>query len=210
MFRPADLFIKRTLDLTLSILGLIVLSPLLAAISIWIKLDSRGPVMYRGTRVGQWGRPFQMCKFRTMVIDADRIGGPSTSDDDPRLTGVGNFLRKYKLDELPELLNVLNGDLSLVGPRPEVPQEVDLYTEEERALLTVRPGITDYASIKFNNEGEILAGSEDPHEAYREKIRPEKIRLGLEYVTTRSLWVDLKLLPLTLFVLFESRLSRSR
>lgn len=139
-----------------------------------------------------------MMKFRTMVMNADKIGGSSTPDDDPRLTGIGKFLRKYKLDELPQLFNVLLGDMSFVGPRPQVQWAVDLYTPEERLVLTVPPGITDYASVRFPNEGEILKGSTDPDKDYMEKIHPEKMRLSIEYIRSRSLWVDLKVIFQTL------------
>ena len=146
-----------------------------------------------------------MLKFRTMVVDAEKIGASSTAEDDPRITRVGAVLRRYKLDELPQLINVFRGDMSFVGPRPQVQWAVDLYTEEERDLLSVRPGITDYASLRFSNEGEILKGSADPDEAYFELIAPEKIRLGLEYVRTRSFWVDLKLIFLTIARMFGGR-----
>ncbi len=194
---------KRSFDLILSLLGLIVLAPLLAALALLIKLDSPGPVFYRGVRAGRFGKPFRIFKFRTMVVNADKIGGPSSAADDPRITRVGQFLRRYKLDELPQLLNVAKGEMSLVGPRPEVLQEVLLYTEEEKRLLEVRPGITDWASIRFRNEGEILRGSADPHAAYREKIRPEKIRLGLEYVERRSFLTDCKIIVRTLKAILE-------
>jgi len=133
-----------------------------------------------------------------MVIDAEKLGASSTSDDDPRITRIGKFLRKYKLDELPQLINVLLGDMSLVGPRPEVRKFTDLYTEEEKAILTVRPGITDWASIWNPDEGAILAGSADPDQDYLEKIRPEKIRLQLKYVRERTFWTDIKIILLTL------------
>lgn len=194
---------KRLFDLVLSLLGIAVVSPILLILAALIKLDSAGPVFYRGIRVGRSGRLFKIFKFRTMVVNADKIGGPSTSADDPRITRVGAFLRKYKLDELPQLMNVLKGDMSFVGPRPEVVDEVRLYSHEERELLGVRPGITDWASIRFRNEGEILRGSADPHEAYREKIRPEKIRLGLEYVRNQSLLVDCKIIFKTLRAILE-------
>jgi len=194
---------KRSFDLILSLLGLIVLAPPLAALALLIKLDSPGPVFYRGVRAGRFGKPFRIFKFRTMVMNADKIGGPSSAADDPRITRVGQFLRRYKLDELPQLLNVAKGEMSLVGPRPEVLQEVLLYTEEEKRLLEVRPGITDWASIRFRNEGEILRGSADPHAAYREKIRPEKIRLGLEYVERRSFLTDCKIIASTLKAILE-------
>ncbi|HEV2381488.1 MAG TPA: sugar transferase [Terriglobia bacterium] len=189
---------KRALDLCLSLPGLIASSPVLFALAMLIKLDSRGPVFYRGVRVGKGGQRFRIFKFRTMVVNADRIGGPSTSDDDPRVTRTGRFIRRHKLDELPQLLNVIKGEMSLVGPRPEVPQEVTLYTEAERGLLQVLPGITDWASLQFHNEGEILKGSADPHQVYREKIRPEKIRLGLEYVSNHSVWIDLRIILATI------------
>jgi lipopolysaccharide/colanic/teichoic acid biosynthesis glycosyltransferase len=193
-------FLKRAFDLILSSIGLLLFLPFSLPIAALIKLGSRGPVFYRGVRVGRFGKLFRIFKFRTMVVDADKIGGPSTAEDDPRVTRMGTFLRRHKLDELPQLMNVLRGDMSLVGPRPEVPQEVELYTEEERRLLTVNPGITDWSSIKFRNEAEILKGSRDPHQAYREKIRPEKIRLGLEYAMSSDFYVDLKIILATLAV----------
>ena len=194
---------KRLFDFFAALFGLILVSPLLLLSALLIKLSSPGPVFYRGVRAGKGGTTFRMLKFRTMVVNADKIGGPSTSGDDPRLTRVGKALRRFKLDELPQLLNVLVGEMSFVGPRPEVLDEVDLYTAEERHLLDVRPGITDWSSIKFRNEGEILRGAADPHAAYREKIRPEKIRLGLEYVQHHSFWIDLKIIFKTLRVIFE-------
>ena len=140
---------------------------------------------------------FKMRKFRTMVVDADRIGGSSTPADDPRLTTIGKALRRWKIDEMPQLINVLLGEMSLVGPRPQVASDVARYTEDERRLLSVRPGVTDWASIEFRNEAEILRGHPDADNAYDELIRPEKIRLGLAYVDQRSLWVDLQILYLT-------------
>jgi len=158
-----------------------------------------------GKRVGKFGKPFKMYKFRTMVKEAEKLGGPSTSDDDARLTNIGKIVRKYKLDELPQLINVLKGEMSFVGPRPEVPMEVKTYNDEEKRILTVKPGITDYASLTFHNEGEILKGSEDPHQAYREKIRPEKLRLGLKYVDSQSFRVDIKIIIQTLSALIRTR-----
>jgi lipopolysaccharide/colanic/teichoic acid biosynthesis glycosyltransferase len=196
---PGVLGVKRRFDAALSSVGLLLLAPVLLAIAIMIRADSRGPVFYRGVRVGLGGKRFQIYKFRTMVHDADRVGASSTPEDDPRITRVGRVLRRYKLDELPQLLNVLKGDMSLVGPRPQVPWAVDLYTDTERALLSVRPGITDYASIRFSNEGEILRGAADPDREYLEKIAPEKTRLGLDYVRTHSLRVDLKIIVATLW-----------
>lgn len=193
--------LKRIFDLFFSLLGLILLSPILLVIAVLIKLDSPGTVFYRGVRVGKNGSSFCIYKFRTMIINAESIGASSTADDDPRITGMGKFLRRYKLDELPQLFNVVLGEMSLVGPRPQVQWAVDLYTPEERQVLTVRPGITDYASLRFPNEGEILRGSQDPDKEYMEKIHPEKMRLSLEYVRTRSLWVDIRIILQTLAVI---------
>lgn len=195
--------LKRLFDFLASIIGVTLLLPIFAVVALAIKLDSPGQVFYRGLRAGRHGQPFRIFKFRTMVMNAHNLGGPSSSADDPRITRVGDFLRRYKLDELPQLLNVLKGEMSLVGPRPEVVEEVALYTDEEKRLLGVRPGITDWASIRFRNEGEILRGSVDPHAAYREKIRPEKIRLGLEYVRRHSFMTDCKIILMTLKAIVE-------
>jgi lipopolysaccharide/colanic/teichoic acid biosynthesis glycosyltransferase len=192
--KPRVQIAKRAFDVLLSAGALVALSPLLAAIWLRMKVDADGPVVYPGLRVGLGGRQFRMYKFRSMVVNADAIGGPSTADNDPRLTKTGRTLRRYKLDELPQLFNVLKGDMSFVGPRPQVPQEVAEYTEEERELLAVRPGITDWASIRFHNEGEILAGHPDPDAAYAELIRPEKMRLGLRYVREATFREDLRIL----------------
>jgi lipopolysaccharide/colanic/teichoic acid biosynthesis glycosyltransferase len=163
-----------------------------------IKREDRGPVLYRGVRVGRYGKPFRIFKFRTMVVDAEKLGGASTADDDPRITRIGKFLRHYKLDELPQLINVIKGEMSIVGPRPEVPQYVEMFTGEEKAILSVRPGITDWATLWNPDEGAVLAGSPDPERLYVEKIRPEKIRLQLEYVRRRSIWIDLAIILQTL------------
>ncbi len=159
---------KRAIDLISSGLGLIVLSPVFGVLALWIKLDSRGPIFYRGVRVGRHGKAFRMFKFRSMVQNADKIGAASTPEDDPRVTRVGSFLRAYKLDELPQLLNVFMGEMSLVGPRPQVAWAVDLYSPEEKGVLNVRPGITDYASLRFREEGKILSGSSNPDKDYFE------------------------------------------
>jgi lipopolysaccharide/colanic/teichoic acid biosynthesis glycosyltransferase len=188
---------KRAIDLLVSGVGLIVLSPVLLALALWIKLDSGGPVFHRGLRVGRDETRFRMLKFRSMVQNAHLIGGTSTPEDDPRITRAGKFLRKYKLDELPQLLNVFRGEMSLVGPRPQVPWAVELYTPEEKTILRMRPGITDYASLRFRHEGEILRGSTDPDKDYMEKIHPEKMRLSLEYARTHSVWLDCKILAST-------------
>lgn len=191
-------FWKRVFDMAASLAGLIVLSPVLLIIAILVKLEDGGPVFYRGVRVGLNGKEFRTFKFRTMVLNAETIGGPSTSDDDPRITRTGKFIRKYKLDELPQLIDVLRGTMSFVGPRPEVEHYVNMFTEEEKEILSVRPGITDWASIWNSDEGAMLAGSPDPEKAYMEKIRPEKIRLQLKYVKERSFPNDMKILFLTL------------
>lgn len=194
---------KRIFDIIFSLLGLVILSPLFGIISILIKLEDGGPIFFRGTRIGWRGKPFKIFKFRTMVVNAEKIGGFSAADDDPRITKIGKFLRRYKFDELPQLINVLKGEMSIVGPRPEVPYYVNMFTEEEKVILTVRPGITDWASLWNSNEGAILAGSPDPEKTYMEKIRPEKIRLQIKYVNDHSFWTDLKIIMLTLMKIFR-------
>ena len=194
---------KRTLDLTAGGLALALLSPVIGFVAFQIKREDRGPAFYRAPRVGKDGHVFRMYKFRTMVVNADRIGGPSTAGDDPRITRIGHRIRRSKLDEIPQLINVVRGDMSLVGPRPEVPHYVDMFTPRERAILSVRPGITDWASIKYRNEGEILRGAADPEQAYMERIRPGKLELQLEYVRRQSFWVDLQILAATARILFE-------
>ncbi len=188
---------KRTFDTSLAAAALIATAPLLGVIAIAIKGGSPGPLLYRGRRIGLDGKTFNMLKFRTMVVNADQIGGSSTPEDDPRITAIGKALRRCKLDELPQLWNVLVGDMSFVGPRPQVQWAVDLYTTEERSILRVRPGITDEASLKFSNEAEILKGSKDPDKDYIEKIHPEKMRLSLEYVRSRSFSGDLSIIART-------------
>ena len=195
--------IKRLLDLFGSSCGLILISPLLAFLAVWIKLDSTGPVFYRGIRAGRFGKPFRIYKLRTMVRDAEHLGGAETPADDPRITRAGSLLRAYKLDELPQLINVWKGEMSLVGPRPEVMEEVALYTDEERNLLLVRPGITDWASIRFRDEDEILRGSADPHRDYHDLIRPDKVRLGLLYVRRQSFLTDVRIVFRTLLVVLR-------
>lgn len=197
--------LKRVFDLSLASVLLLISSPLLSILALWVKWGSPGPAFFRGARVGRYGTPFRIFKFRTMVVNAERLGGPSTADDDSRITRAGRVLRKYKLDELPQLINVIKGEMSLVGPRPEVQQYVNMYTEEEQAILTVRPGLTDWASIWNSDEGAILAGSADPERTYVEKIRPEKLRLQLRYVRERSFWTDIVILFLTLKAMVIAR-----
>lgn len=198
---------KRIFDIALSLLGLILFFPVLLLCAIIIKLTSRGPVFYRGERVGLNGGLFRTFKFRSMVTNAEALGGTSTHESDARITAIGTFLRRFKLDELPQLINVLFGDMSFVGPRPEVRKFVDMYTPEERVILTVRPGITDWSSIKFHNEGEIIAASgiADADEAYAKLIRPEKLRLQMKYVRERTLWIDIKIIIDTIMTLFRTR-----
>lgn len=202
---------KRTFDLLCAALGLIVFSPMLALLAALVKTEDGCSVFYRGVRVGLGGRPFRILKFRTMRPDAERLGGSSTANDDPRVTRIGAVLRRYKLDELPQLWNVLCGEMSLVGPRPEVQRFVDLYTEEERAILTVRPGLTDWASLWNIDEGAVLEGSADPDRTYCELIRPRKLRLQLAYVRRAGFWTDLGILCETVgAVLFRLKFREAR
>jgi lipopolysaccharide/colanic/teichoic acid biosynthesis glycosyltransferase len=190
---------KRLFDIVTSLFGLIIISPLLLIISILIKNESSGPAFYRGERVGKNGKKFRIFKFRSMVLDADKIGGPSTSADDPRLLKIGKFLKSHNLDELPQLINILKGEMSFVGPRPEVPSEVETYDEEtKRIILSLKPGMTDLATLSNIHEGEILRGAVDPHEAYRTLIKPQKLSLTKQYVKNRSFWLDIKIILKTL------------
>jgi lipopolysaccharide/colanic/teichoic acid biosynthesis glycosyltransferase len=187
---------KRALDVVLSLAALVILAPLLAVIALRVRSDG-GRALYQATRIGRYGVPFKMLKFRSMVLNAERMGPSSTADDDPRITRVGAVLRRYKLDELPQLINVLKGDMSIVGPRPQVAGAVEIYTPDERRVLEVRPGMTDYASLHFPNEGEILRGSTDPDRDYMEMIHPHKMRLSRQYIDERSLWGDIRIIALT-------------
>jgi lipopolysaccharide/colanic/teichoic acid biosynthesis glycosyltransferase len=191
--------VKRIFDFTFSLIGLVLTSPLFLILSFLIKKESPGTAFYIGERVGKNGKIFKMFKFRSMVISADKIGGPSTSADDVRLLTIGKFLRKYQLDELPQFINILKGDMSFVGPRPEVPSEVERYSKEDRnIILSVRPGLTDLATLENVHEEDILKGEKDPQEAYRRLIQPQKIRLAKEYVKIRSFWLDIKIILRTL------------
>jgi lipopolysaccharide/colanic/teichoic acid biosynthesis glycosyltransferase len=185
---------KALFDFMTAAAGIVLLAPVLLVIAIIMKATSPGPIFYSGTRVGLRGKTFKMLKFRTMVVGADQLGGSCTYEGDPRITRTGAWLRRSKLDELPQLFNVLFGDMSFVGPRPEVDEYVQLFTDEERAILSVRPGITDWATIWDRDEERSLAGSSDADRAYRETIRPEKIRLQLEYVRRRSFLIDVAIL----------------
>ena len=188
---------KRCLDLSLASLGLVLLSPLLAVLCFLVWLQDFHPPFYIPWRVGRGGVKYRMVKLRSMVVKADQTGVDSTAKSDPRVTRLGKFIRKLKLDELTQLWNVFKGEMSLVGPRPNVERETNLYTDVERHLLDVRPGITDLASIVFSDEGEILEGKHDPDIAYSQLIRPYKSTLGLLYVTNTNFWLDIKILCLT-------------
>jgi len=204
--------IKRVFDVIASITGLLVLSPLFIFLALRITAEDKGPIFYRGLRVGLHGETFRIFKFRSMILNAEKMGGESTANDDPRITKIGQFIRKYKLDELPQLINVFIGEMSLVGPRPEVQRYTDMYSAEEKIILTVKPGITDWASLWNSDEGSFLAGSKDPDRDYLEKIRPTKVRLQMEYVKTRSLWVDMKILAQTVVSIlgFADRFNGTR
>ncbi|MDD6642129.1 MAG: sugar transferase [Bacteroidales bacterium] len=185
---------KRLFDVVASGVGLLLLSPLFLLVAIWIKLDSPGPVFYRQVRVGRYNRDFRIFKFRSMRVGADKGSLVTIGGRDPRVTRSGYFIRKFKVDELPQLINVFIGDMSLVGPRPEVRHYVDYWTKDQLHVLDVRPGITDPASIKFRNENELLEKAEDPEKYYIEVIMQEKLRLYLEYVENHSFWYDIKLI----------------
>jgi lipopolysaccharide/colanic/teichoic acid biosynthesis glycosyltransferase len=195
--------IKRLLDIIGALFGLAVFSPLLVFVAIWIKLDSKGPVFFRQERIGQYGRPFRIHKFRTMVTDAEARGLQLTTCGDRRITRSGCFLRKYKLDELAQLIDVLNGNMSLVGPRPEVPKYVTHYPADLKEIaLSVKPGITDFASIEYRDENDILANSPDPERAYIEQVLPAKLKLHKRYASEQSFWLDIYLIAKTAMLVF--------
>ena len=197
---------KRLFDVVLAALGLLLLSPLLLAIAVWIRLDSKGPVFFRQERVGRYGRPFRIHKFRTMVAGAPRLGPEITVGLDARITPAGKVLRRTRLDELPQLIDVLAGSMSLVGPRPEVPRFVALYPRELRdKVLSVRPGITDRASIEYLDEASLLAAAADPERTYAEVVMPAKLRFAAEYVDHATLGTDVRLIALTLKTLLFGR-----
>jgi lipopolysaccharide/colanic/teichoic acid biosynthesis glycosyltransferase len=196
--------IKRFFDFVCSFIGVLLLSPLLIGVAIWIKLDSSGPIFFIQTRVGQYGKSIGVYKFRTMVTDAESKGLKITVGNDPRITKSGHFLRKYKLDELAQLFNVLNGTMSLVGPRPEVQEYIDVYPGDVRqAVLSVRPGITDIASIEFKDENSMLENVSDPNKVYIEEILPIKQKYYLQYIKEQSMLLDIKLIFKTIIVIFK-------
>ena len=196
--RRPQLIAKRVMDIAISAAALCVLWPVFLLIALAIVIDDPGPVFYRQVRVGRGGRPFRIFKFRTMVVDADKKGLSITVGRDSRITRVGAFLRKTKLDELAQLLNVLCGQMSFVGPRPEVPRYVELYTPYQRQVLLVRPGITDYASIAYRNENDLLAGAKDPERLYIETVMPDKIELNMKYLREISPLADVRLILKTI------------
>lgn len=198
--------LKRLLDIVASSLGLLILSPIFLILWLLVKIGSPGPVFYRQQRVGKGNQDFTLLKFRSMYIDADKKGQLITvGKRDPRVTGIGYYLRKFKLDELPQLINVLRGDMSLVGPRPEVRKYVNYYTPEQMEVLSVRPGITDPASIAFSNENDLLAGKENPEKYYIEEIMPQKLALNLEYIRHQSFWRDIGFILKTFTAVFIKR-----
>jgi len=190
--------LKRGFDILASLIGLIVLSPVLLLISLLIKIESNGPIFYKQKRVGLKGIEFEIFKFRTMFLGSDKKGLLTVGDRDPRVTRVGYFLRKYKLDEFPQLFNVFLGSMSLVGPRPEVSKYVSLYDDDDKTVLSVKPGITDYASIYFRNETELLKNAENPEKLYIEDIMPKKLALNKKYILEQSFILDLKIIFKTL------------
>jgi lipopolysaccharide/colanic/teichoic acid biosynthesis glycosyltransferase len=200
-FNGESRLLKRLLEMMIAAMGLFLLSPLLVLVAVLIRIDSRGPVFFRQERVGQGFRPFLILKFRTMMPDAHRFGRQITAGADPRITKIGKVLRRSKIDELPQLLNVLKGDMSFVGPRPEVSRYVELYRQDFKEILQVRPGITDLASIKYRDEAELLGSAEDPEREYIERILPDKLRLAKEYVRRSSLWFDFSVIFKTLILM---------
>ncbi len=188
---------KRLFDFLASVFGLLLLSPLFVIMALWVKIDSKGPAFYKQVRVGRNNKDFFLYKFRSMRLNSDAKGLLTVGGRDPRITRSGFYIRKYKIDELPQLLNVLKGEMSLVGPRPEVRKYVDMYNETQRKVLLVRPGITDVASIKYRNENDILSAQKDPEKYYIEHIMPDKLNLNIEYIAQRSFWKDMKVIMVT-------------
>lgn len=201
--RKFQLVLKRLFDIIVSFLGLLFLLPAFLIIAVAIKLDSKGSVFFKQKRVGKGGKEFKIYKFRTMVEDAEKKGMRITVDGDKRITKLGYFLRKYKIDELPQLINVLLGDMSFVGPRPEVPKYVAMYDEDQRSILRIRPGITDIASIEYRDENSLLVKSNNPEETYIREIMPRKIKLNIEYLKRMSIVYDIKLIFRTILVVVK-------
>ena len=190
---------KRLFDITASFFGILILSPLLIFIGLWVGLSSKGGVFYKQIRVGKNNKDFKLYKFRSMRVNSDKQGLLTVGSKDSRITKAGYFIRKYKIDELPQLINVLKGDMSFVGPRPEVRRYVDLYSEEQMKVLSVRPGITDPASIKYRNENDILSSASNPEEYYIQHIMPDKLKINIDYINTRTFVKDIKIIFQTIF-----------
>lgn len=195
---------KRLFDLFFSLAGIIILLPVYIVISLLIQLDSKGGIIYKQERTGKGGTIFKVLKFRTMRPDSFSKGALTVGSRDPRITNIGYYLRKYKLDELPQLFNVLLGDMSFVGPRPEVKKYTDLYNTDQKKVLAVRPGITDYASIKFRNENDLLSASDNPEQLYIEEIMPEKLDLNLKYINDNNVFKDIKIIFDTFYVIIKN------
>lgn len=193
----------RLSDIVLSLLGLLFLLPIFLILAVWIKFDSQGSIFFRQIRVGKDGRDFRIYKFRTMIVNAEKMGIITIGERDPRITNSGYFLRKYKLDELPQFINVLKGEMSFVGPRPEVRKYVEMYNQEQLKILTVKPGITDYASIEYINEDEILGKSLDPEKTYIEEIMPQKIKYNMKYINNKTVIEYFKIIFLTIIKIIK-------
>jgi lipopolysaccharide/colanic/teichoic acid biosynthesis glycosyltransferase len=193
---------KRLFDIAVAVVGLVVLSPILLLVAALIKIDSWGPVFFRQERIGRGFKPFRIYKFRSMIKDAPQMGSLITCGDDPRITRLGRVLRKTKIDELPQLINVLKGEMSLVGPRPEVPKYVELFRNDYKEILKIHPGITDLASLRYRDEAAVLNSAENAEEEYIKRVLPEKIELGKQYIRNASLLFDLTLIVRTLRRLF--------
>lgn len=190
---------KRLFDITASFFGILILSPLLIFIGLWVGLSSKGGVFYKQIRVGKNNKDFKLYKFRSMRVNSDKQGLLTVGSKDSRITKAGYFIRKYKIDELPQLINVLKGDMSFVGPRPEVRRYVDLYSEEQMKVLSVRPGITDPASIKYRNENDLLSSASNPEQYYIQHIMPDKLKINIDYINKRTFFKDIKIIFQTIF-----------
>lgn len=208
--KRVQLILKRAFDLVVALLGLLALSPILLIISLWIKIDSKGPILFKQVRIGKNGEEFKIFKFRTMVNDAEKKGMQITVGKDSRITRVGHFLRKVKLDELPQLINVFLGDMSFVGPRPEVPKYVTLYNEYQKCIFKVRPGITDIASIEYRDENTILSKSNDPERDYINNIMPHKLELNVKYLYKISIVYDLGIIFSTIQIIIKDSINNRK
>lgn len=202
-FKKSNIIFKRIFDIVLSSIGILILFPIFVVIGVLIKVTSKGPIFFKQIRVGKEEKNFEILKFRTMVENAEKIGMQITVGSDPRVTSIGKILRKTKLDELPQLINVLKGDMSFIGPRPEVPKYVDMYTDEQKIILKIRPGITDLASIEYRDENELLSKVKNPEDYYISVIMPNKIRLNLVYIKNMNVLEDIKIILKTILTCFK-------